>query len=460
MTFQMDGKFPVLPCALAGTQEKVELLQLMIREFMALHYQLACGKDSPTTPWRAIAKHQSTLWDSGMWPSGVVVQDPSRIVLGDCQKIVTLWRHRQAEGGATHTFKFNFYIHSEGLRPAVYTSFTPAALDTDTLMPPQVLTEDTVVSSPQVAGSTPPTSPPLHMALVPLHDDFGGHDVHGTDELRRRRPLQTPSEGGDVDLPTARQSRDGTEGADTEVHSPEQPESDPPVEKGKQRKKHSTPSPGEESSDVTTDPDGSKSRRTKQRTLQRSLANISPEPTHDKDDSLPARLGKKSGRKLARKATQKSAPPASGYHIDDAGGDISEDTPVVEDTRGISGQSSSVLPGELQRNLDNGVDTQRVDQPSRIEHREDGLNESVAAGGAAEYLIRPKPKPKPKAIKKATAAILFQDETQAEEREREDNLFIVRKSARMHKPKYNIAPPAQLRLEKEREAHRQKGNKQ
>ena len=49
-------------------------------------------------------------------------------------------------------------------------------------------------------------------------------------------------------------------------------------------------------------------------------------------------------------------------------------------------------------------------------------------------------------------------ETPAEQREREDNLFIVRKSGRTHKPKYNIAPPAQLRLEKEREVNKRKGN--
>jgi len=49
----------------------------------------------------------------------------------------------------------------------------------------------------------------------------------------------------------------------------------------------------------------------------------------------------------------------------------------------------------------------------------------------------------------------IENETPGEQQEREDNLFIVRHTP---KPKYNVAPPAKLCLEKEREANKKKGN--
>ena len=119
MKLQMDGQFPVLPDAPVEGSEGAGVLQLMIREFMTHHYRLACGKES-ATPWCSMARHQSSLWDSNMWPSEVMVKDPSKIVLGDCRKIVGLWRQCQTQMGASETFRFNFYIDSEGLQSSMY----------------------------------------------------------------------------------------------------------------------------------------------------------------------------------------------------------------------------------------------------------------------------------------------------------------------------------------------------
>ena len=432
MKLQMDGQFPLLPSApAAANQEKAEVLQVMIREFMAVHYQLACGKESPMTPWGAIAKHQSMIWDSDVWPPGVIVQDPSKIVLGDCQKIVTLWRERQAQGGASYTFKFNFYVNSEGLRPAVYSSFTPAVSPHGAPMTPLMFSQDPLmVSSPQLAESIHRVSPtkdqtsPTHFQTPPASrensEDRRGHSHH-----------ETPPDSG-------------------QVH----PESDPPVQRGKHKAMDRALSTGEESSDVSTDPDGRKSRKSNQLRLQRSLINISPEPVYDNDESLPPRLGKKTRSKAARKANgRRNAPPAR-QSDDDAGGNVLEDTGGEPDTRRTLAESSVIGPGQLEeRNVDDRENVLGVDEESRVPLGEDTPHQPSTGGDIQHVRNRIKPKPKP-LKKKAKADILIDDETQEEQRIREDNLFIVRKSGRMHKPKYNIAPPAQLRLEKEREASR------
>ena len=109
-------------------------------------------------------------------------------------------------------------------------------------------------------------------------------------------------------------------------------------------------------------------------------------------------------------------------------------------------------PGQLEEhNVDDQENVLGVDEESHVPLGEDTTHQPSAGGDIQHVRNRIKPKPKP-LKKKAKADVLIDDETQEEQRMREDNLFIVRKSGCMHKPKYNIALPAQLRLEKEREA--------
>lgn len=124
MKLQMDGPFPLSPNAPPEHSESAGVMQLMIRKFMTLHYRLACGKET-TTLWNSMGKHQSKLWGDDMWPSDVMVKDLSKIILPDCRKIIGLWRQHQAQSGATETFRFNFYIDSEGLQPSIYSITTP-----------------------------------------------------------------------------------------------------------------------------------------------------------------------------------------------------------------------------------------------------------------------------------------------------------------------------------------------
>ena len=459
MKLEMDGQFPVLPCAPAATHEKTELLQLMIREFIAVHYQLACGKETSTTPWRAIAKNQSSLWDSEMWPSGVLIQDPSKIVLSDCLKIVTLWRGRQTQGGPSHTFRFNFYINSDGLQPAIYPAFVPTVLPVGLTPPPESFTPPTNDVSSQMAETisrTVTTDTHISSTVPLLHAaELGGNEMHTVDERRRRTEGATPQV--DATLQDARPPEDAE--VQRDVHSPDQPESDPPIANGKGRKSTLNPFTSEdEFSDVSTNPGGHKSRMKKSLRLQRSLANLSPEPPYDNEESLPPRLGNKAGRKVARKArTRRNAPAALTNGDVHAGGVTPADTANRDnDPTGISGQSPEIHPAQLEEgNDDNGSKSVAADDESRVNPSEGPGNSRYTAGEADEHVIRSKVKPKPRPLKKKpTSSDPLGEETLAEQREREDNLFIVRKSGRMPKPKYNIAPPAQLRLEKEREANK------
>jgi len=483
MKFQMDGQFPLLPCALAAGHEKTDTLQLMIREFMALHYQLACGKELTTTPWRAITNHQSRLWDSNMWPSGVVVQDPSKIVLGDCWKIVTLWRHQQAQGGASHTFRSNFYIQSEGLQASVYPTFTPVVITPPVAIPPtptqtQEHQWQTSRGMPPGCSDLTPMTTPLPQLQIPA--DEGMHSMGETLPARlpgscENLPLtDRPPGGSEVNL-----LRPGTV-AEGHLPSLDEPESDPPLEKGKQRKKKTTPSTGEDcSSDVSTD-DGRKGRGTKSLRLQRSLVNMSPEPAYENYESLPPRLGKKKGRKKARRA------PAVVRDTDDEAGSNESLPPkgrkkakrapaVVRSSDDKAGSNQAMplasrpkpKPKPLKRNTQTAktqggqwnrddLDLEDSDQPDTGGGHTAlvmGSTNGTGGGNTAPEGSRARPKPKP-VKKKVQFANPADNETQAEQRDREDSLFIVRKSGHMLKPKFNFALLAQLRLEKEREARK------
>jgi len=55
-----------------------------------------------------------------MWPEDVKIRDPSKLTVPCCKEILQLWRGRQQIGGASHTFRFSFFIQDKELSPAVY----------------------------------------------------------------------------------------------------------------------------------------------------------------------------------------------------------------------------------------------------------------------------------------------------------------------------------------------------
>ncbi|EDQ98303.1 uncharacterized protein LACBIDRAFT_336087, partial [Laccaria bicolor S238N-H82] len=161
----LEGDLPILPPPPVGGHEHAETLQAMIREFITIHYQLACGKKTPT-PWTSLATHQLILWDTQMWPARVMVRDPSKIVLNDCRKIVQLWRERQSEGGAKDTFKFKFYPVGDGIQPAIYntqleTLPTSAVIDTPTVPPALPSPTPSEGASTPTARECPTASQPV-----------------------------------------------------------------------------------------------------------------------------------------------------------------------------------------------------------------------------------------------------------------------------------------------------------
>ena len=187
-----EGDLPILPPPPVNGHEHCETLQGMIREFITIHYQLASGKVT-STPWTSLAAHQSILWDSQMWPAGVMVRDPSKIVVRDCQKIVELWRARQSEGGAKHAFRFKVYPVSDGVQPAIYntspnTLHTPAEMGTPTVGPPTVEQSDST-HLPSGRHSTPSAR---HFPITTLPE--------------RHRPVEVTPLGSLIDLPVPLQS--------------------------------------------------------------------------------------------------------------------------------------------------------------------------------------------------------------------------------------------------------------
>jgi hypothetical protein len=250
----------------------------------------------------------------------------------------------------------------------------------------------------------------------------------------------TPPDTGEATLPMVRHPTlvPGVFGVGQDLG--EGPDSDPPLRKGKQKKQYTMPSSGDES-DPSSEAGGRKGQRKKNHELQRSLRNISPEPAYENDESLPPRLAAKGRRKLGKKAKSRRKAPAA----DTTGGE--------DDARPIQERVQKPNPRTKTRTVN-----QTSHEPTTPNIQEDTAGgEDDAAHIQPENSLRIKPKPKP--LKKRIDKPMV-NETQAEELEREDNLFIVRKSGRAPKPKFNIAPPAQLRLEKERELNRNKQNNQ
>ena len=55
-----------------------------------------------------------------MWPEDVKICDPSKLTVPCSKEILQLWRGRQQIGGASHTFRFSFFIEDKKLSTALY----------------------------------------------------------------------------------------------------------------------------------------------------------------------------------------------------------------------------------------------------------------------------------------------------------------------------------------------------
>ena len=486
MKLQMDGPFPVLPEAPAEHPESAGDLQLMIREFMSVHYRLACGKES-TTPWSSMWKHQSTLWDSDMWPSDIMVKDPSKIVLNDCRSIVGLWRQRQA-GGASETFRFNFYIDSNGLQPSKYVILTPAGhllastpitpaenVEPSPAEPVRIAQETVTMASPSLTpfAINNPNDSVFDVALVDQSTDEvmpqpgSGVSVLRPSALLGPMGVACPAATSPplIDSPLPDDDTVGeTEAPFVNPHSPSGPdvESDPPLGNRKKKPSAAVYSDEEGSSDPSSDNDEARSQRCRAVIAQLALAPLSPQLLDEDAGTLPPRYNK--GKKATdKRSSRKDAPPAAHVSTHMADGDA-RDLPSAGANQRVNVTYEpptfrTITSGPFL--INDGVGRAGVNQGPLAVGDEDNADPHLAAGAETNPVQRPRSKPKPKPRKRQTTLIeggTIPSETPAEQREREDNLFIVRKSGRTHKPKYNIAPPAQLRLEKEREVNKRKGN--
>ena len=480
MKLQMDGPFPLLPNAPPEHSESAGVMQLMIREFVTLHYQLACGKET-TTPWNSMGKHQSKLWDDDMWPSDVMVKDPSKITLPDCRKIIGLWRQRQAQSGASETFRFNFYIDSEGLQPSIYSITTPPTrlfllrpseplytmgeLNMPAATPPpstRGISVPTATSPPIVQDMPSPTAtPPLTITEMTLPTAIPPLSIQ---EIRLPTArTQLPDQNLVFHNDPVRQPDLPPEHPHSHSSAPDI-ESDPPIAKQKKKQLAAVYSDQEGSSDPSTDNPEARAQRRRALISHLSLAPASPHQSDEDAEILPPRYNKKGKKQVTNKRNlRKKAPAAAVIHSEVAAG-APPAIPSIVASRS-SNQTDhahtfrAILPSQSPVNdsvLNSGT------HEDGLIGRDQGISElPVSDSGDINALERIKIKPKPKPRKKQTNLAdgsTVVTETAAEQREREDNLFIVRKSGRTHKPKYNVAPPAQLHLEKEREANKRKGN--
>ena len=539
-----EGNLPILPPPPVNGHEHCETLQGMIREFITIHYQLASGKVT-STPWTSLAAHQSILWDSQMWPAGVMVRDPSKIVVRDCQKIVELWRARQSEGGAKHAFRFKVYPVSDGVQPAIYntspdTLHTPA-MGTPTVGPPTVEQSDSTHlpsgrhSTPSAltvpAAVNPPTVQPSisndvpsvmpSTPAAPANSPTGQVPISpGVMEPPNRVTLMASST--DImqlpSIPTPAITPQPV----TALRKNPVPYSNPPMLTahvmgripGGDKEVESDPSLNrriigyEPESDPSTNEDADP-RLGIQVRLRGALAARSLEQTSENNhEDLPPRLGRKKTKSLPRKRKATTRKEISSRNEDNSLTDNEEDMAEEhhlpqrkrKQTRPLSPHSMSDntpvgagRPRRQRRAELTSQDAHPEDTPSaalngkkrgrpqiRTTHvtekslsRPHSKSDNDASVGPKNQKHSGKPpavqrtaptgttpppvggKRRPRPIKKLATASIQNDnngQTEQEQRDEEDAMFTVkRQSGRPPKPKYNVAPPAQLRLEKERE---------
>ena len=461
-----------------------------------------------------------------MWPAGVLLKDPSKIVLKDCQQILQLWRTRQSEGGAKNTFRFRFYPDSHGVKPAIYnevspltvsgppnapggisspmvqqspfshiprdsqaatTAFEEAVLSSLTVPLPHLLPVPVVeqgqtiiqpdgmfdILQPLIAIPTPAITPPSRIPPALLPVDGGSLPHSGNPAVMS---LQT------AELPIAFRNRPAslliTSNPLERIPTRESDiESDPTT-----RMRNGVQQPGltcsEDAveSDPSTNEDGDR-RYSMHAWLQIALRAQSPaRPAEGTCDDLPPHLGRKKTRVGRTKKKVQTSKKKSTENEDnspaDEDGSLTERHQLLRSQvtqKGIRAQSPPVTPNNNMATRDTNQRmrrTQRQSPPSEPSSPTEPFaqTEVVPAGATTsvdqpqrekltETTLREKPCPRP--IKQRTAGSGQKDwdgQNEEDQRTEEDALFTVnRRSGRPPKPKYNIAPPAQLRLEKEHE---------
>ena len=539
-----EGNLPILPPPPVNGHEHCETLQGMIREFITIHYQLASGKVT-STPWTSLAAHQSILWDSQMWPAGVMVRDPSKIVVRDCQKIVELWRARQSEGGAKHAFRFKVYPVSDGVQPAIYntspdTLHTPA-MGTPTVGPPTVEQSDST-HLPSGRHSTPSALTVPAAVNPPTVQPSISNDVPSVMPSTPAAPAnsptgQVPISPGVMEPPNRVTLMDSstdimqlpsiptpaiTPQPVTALRKNPVPYSNPPMLTahvmgripGGDKEVESDPSLNrriigyEPESDPSTNEDADP-RLGIQVRLRGALAARSLDRTSENNhEDLPPRLGRKKTKSLPSKRKATTRKEISSRNEDNSLTDNEEDMAEEhhlpqrkrKQTRPLSPHSMSDntpvgagRPRRQRRAELTSQDSHPEDTPSaalngkkrgrpqiRTTHvtekslsRPHSKSDNDASVGPKNQKHSGKPpvvqrtaptgttpppvggKRRPRPIKKLATASIQNDnngQTEQEQRDEEDAMFTVkRRSGRPPKPKYNVAPPAQLRLEKERE---------
>ena len=334
-----------------------------------------------------------------MWAEDVKIRDPSKLTVPCCKEILQVWRRRQQIGGASHTFRFSFFLEDKELSPALYDlspKASTAAPNTGSAAPPAAASPNGRNPTLPVRGRCSPTAPTTaHTSGLELERSANPNAplVTTANVTSQEQAPSTSPMLMNAPLPVTQPS-DG-------------PESDPPIvrKKGKQAGRVRRSCSQNFSSDPATDNQTGRSRRGPSKTTR----NIALEDAMDRNSEGTA------------------ASIISRHQVTSQG-------------RQQSNERATVLP-DVESNL-----LQKAcpkPKPITKQPRRQGPTSLIEKSSLPP---KPRPKPKPKPIAKRPQQQL---PTSAEEqRDIEDGLFI-RKSTRPRVEKVREASPAQLRLEKD-----------
>ncbi|EDR07823.1 uncharacterized protein LACBIDRAFT_298027 [Laccaria bicolor S238N-H82] len=477
--FDLDGSLPVLPLVPEDRAESGDLLKSLIREFMTIHYRLASGKPLVVVPWFCLDEHRNTLWESEMWPEDVKIRDPSKLTVPCCKKILQLWRGRQQTGGASHTFRFSFFIEDKKLSPALHDLSQQGSTPAPSL---RNIGSAAAVATPapngRVSSNTSSTTRPSSTRPGPTistadpHMDPIGPTPSGTLIGSPDQPLDpamvpnaalmttamgtpaasTRNMGAVAALATAAANGRASPNASSGAHPahftspmlmdrglPDDPESDLPVVK-KKRKQTARVQSEDYTTDPTTEDETVKRRKGPQKTtrnlaLEDAMARNSGEDAVDGAAPILAQKARPKPKRITKQHRRQG--PTSAEEQDEA--------------------ATAILPPKARPKPKQTSKQPRRRGPRSAEEQEniEGLEDAADPNSrvAAPNLL-PKPRPKPKPITKQPPC---QDPASVEEQRNIEDALFIRKSTRRRQEKVREAPPAQLRLEKD--ALKQKGGK-
>ena len=334
-----------------------------------------------------------------MWAEDVKICDPSKLTVPCCKEILQLWRGRQQIGGASHTFRFSFFLDDKELSPALYDLSPKASTAAPNTRNPGSAAPFTTAAPNRrnptlpVRGRCSPTAPttahPSGLELERSANPNAPLVTTATVTSQEQAPSTSPMLMN-APLPVTQPS-DG-------------PESDPPIvrKKGKQAGRVRRSCSQNFSSDPATDNQTGRSR-----SPRKTTRNIALEDAMDRNS-------------------------------EGAAASIIPRNQVTSQGCQQSNERATLLPG-VESNLLQKA--RPKPKPVTKQPRRQGPTSLVEKSS-----LPPKARPKPKPIAKQPQRQL---PTSAEEqREIEDGLFI-RKSTRPRVEKVREAPPAQLRLEKD-----------